>query len=211
MSKDPALINDDQLFIDFVRQCEHAVQALGNTIQARDAVAACAAELALNWKMEDPAFRTLQAGAPYSSYQLYLNSERSLSIILDIFSPGQVAPIHNHRCWGVFVCLEGQELERRYSVPADLSAPPVQSKVVHNGPRGVSVADADRNAFHQVECVGDVAAVSLHIYGADLKAMRRDRWDEASQAYVEFVSGSDPRRRQARNYLTEQGLAHGSV
>jgi len=207
MARDPALANGDQLFIDFVKQCEHAVQMLGNTLQARDAVASYAAELALHWKMADPAFRALQKGAPYSSYQLYLNDARTLSIILDIFSPGQIAPIHNHRCWGVFVCLEGQELERRYTVPADLSAAPVQSKVVHNGPRGVSVADAERHSFHQVECVGNVPAVSLHIYGADLKGMRRDRWDAPSESYVEFSSG----RRQETNYLTEKGLASGSV
>lgn len=207
MARDPALANGDQTFIDFVRNCENAVKVLGNTIQARDEIASYAAELALHWKMADPAFRALQSGAPYSSYQLYLNDARTLSIILDIFSPGQVAPIHNHRCWGVFVCLEGQELERRYSVPADLSAPPVQSKVVHNGPRGVSVADAERNSFHQVECVGNVPAVSLHIYGADLKGIRRDRWDAPSESYVEFSSG----RRQEKNYLTEKGLASGSV
>jgi len=207
MARDPALANGDQQFIDFVRQCEHAVQVLGNTLEARDAIAAYAAELAIDWKMTDPAFRSLQKGMPYSSYQLYLNDAKTLSIILDIFSPGQVAPVHNHRCWGVFVCLEGQELERRYTVPPDLSAPPVQSKVVHNGPRGVSVADEQRHSFHQVECVGNVAAVSLHIYGADLKGMRRDRWDAPSESYVEFLSG----RRQETHYLTEKGLASGSV
>jgi predicted metal-dependent enzyme (double-stranded beta helix superfamily) len=207
MARDPALANDDQLFIEFVRKCEHAVNVLGNTIQARDEIALYAEDLALHWKMTDPAFRTLQSDVPYSSYQLYLNDARTLSIILDIFSPGQIAPIHNHRCWGVFVCLEGQELERRYTVPEDLSAPPVQSKVVHNGPRGVSVADAERHSFHQVECVGDVPAVSLHIYGADLKGTRRDRWDAPSESYVEFSSG----RRQETNYLTEQGLHNGSV
>ena len=207
MARDPALANDDKAFVEFVRQCENAVQVLGNNIKARDEIALYAAELALHWKMKDPAFRALQENVPYSSYQLYLNDARTLSIILDIFAPGEVAPIHNHRCWGVFVCLEGQELERRYTVPADLSEPPVQAKVVHNGPRGVSVADAERNSFHQVECVGNVPAVSLHIYGADLKGMRRDRWDAPSESYVEFSSG----RRQDTHYLTEQGLASGSV
>ena len=128
---------------------------------------------------------------------------------LDIFAPGQVAPVHNHCCWGVFVCLEGTELERCYAVAADLSSPPVQSTVRHNGPGVISVADPARHAFHQVECVGDIPAISLHIYGANLKALERDRWDEHSATYVSFTSGADPRRRQARHYLTPAGLGVG--
>ena len=105
--------------------------------------------------MPDVNFRQLQPGAPYSSYQLYMNDSRTLSVVLDIFAPGQVAPIHNHCCWGVFVCLEGEELERRYKVPEDLSQPPVECEVLHNGPGIASLGDPARNAFHQVECLGN--------------------------------------------------------
>jgi predicted metal-dependent enzyme (double-stranded beta helix superfamily) len=206
VSEDPALTINDQTFISFVAACEQCVSDSGNSIATRDAVAALAAQLASHWHMPDPAFRQLQAGAPYSSYQLYLNRQQSLSVILDIFAPGQVAPVHNHCCWGVFVCLEGAELERCYAVAEDLSTPPVQAQVRHNGPGVISVADPARNAFHQVECVGDIPAISLHIYGANLKALQRDRWDEPSASYVSFSSGADPRRQQARHYLTPEGL-----
>jgi len=207
VSEDPAVSVNDSAFIEFVRACEQCVNDSGNTIATRDAVAKLAENLSSHWNMPHQAFRELQHGAPYSSYQLYLNQQQSLSVILDIFAPGQVAPVHNHCCWGVFVCLEGEELERRYAVPDDLGAAPLESEVLHNGPGVISVADPARNAFHQVECVGETAAISLHIYGANLKALQRDRWDEASASYVSFTSGADPRRRQARHYLTPEGLA----
>ena len=196
MSNDPALTHNDTKFIDFVIACEQQVAGASDPIATRDVVAELAAGLARDWRMPAPAFRKLQPGAPYSSYQLYLNNPQTLSVILDIFAPGQVAPVHNHCCWGVFVCLEGQELERRYDVPPDLSAKPVESQVLDNGPGVVSVAGPQRNAFHQVECVGDVPAVSLHVSGANLKGLQRDRWDEDRASYVRFCRGAGPRRRQ---------------
>jgi hypothetical protein len=204
---DPALTGQDMEFCQFVRQCELAVQRHGDSLASRDEVAGRAAELGASWSMPDPAFRLLQPGAPYSSYQLYLNKQNGLSVILDIFAPGQVAPVHNHCCWGVFVCLEGEELERLYDVPADLSAPPTEVGTQRNTRGEVSVAGPQRNAFHQVECIGDVPAVSLHIYGADLKQMQRDRWDAAQQRYVTFVSGGHPSRKQSSLYLSMEGLA----
>lgn len=204
---DPALQNKDDLFVEFIIACEQKIDELGDTIAARDAIAMLAATLVRSWNMPDAQFRQLQAGAPYSSYQLYLNKQETLSVILDIFAPGQVAPVHNHCTWGVFVCLEGEELERRYTTSVDLSTAPVETEILNSTPGMVSVAGPARNAFHQVECVGDVPAISLHIYGANLKALDRDRWDKDNECFVTFCSGSDPRRRQSQHYLTPEGLA----
>ena len=208
---DPAIAAGDNEFIKFVSACEKLVQAPGGPIETRDAVAALTKDLASRWMLPDPSFRQLQTDAPYSSYQLYLNEAQDLSIVVDIFAPGQVAPIHNHCCWGVFVCLEGEELERRYAVPGDLSSRPVETEVVRNGPGQISLAAPDRHAFHQVECLGDVPATSLHIYGANIKALQRNRWDEETGGFVSFQSGADPRRRQAQHYLTPTGLAMALV
>jgi predicted metal-dependent enzyme (double-stranded beta helix superfamily) len=206
LSTDPAIMIEDAAFIDFASACEKLVAASSELLSTRDAIATLAAKLASGWHMPHADFRKLQPGAPYSSYQLYLNDQENLSIILDIFAPGQVAPIHNHCCWGVFVCLEGEEMERRYAVAEDLSTAPVETQSFRNGQGMVSVGDPARNAFHQVECLGDVPAISLHIYGANLKAMDRERWDADSGQFVTFRSGSDPRRQQASHYLTPAGL-----
>ena len=208
---DPAVAAGDSAFIEFVIACEKLVQAPGEPIETRDAVAALTKDLVSQWTLTDLNFRRLQPGAPYSSYQLYLNAAGNLSIVVDIFAPGQIAPIHNHCCWGVFVCLEGEELERRYTVPDDLSGRPIETEVVHNTTGKLSVAAPARNAFHQVECLGDVPATSLHIYGANIKALKRDRWDEDSRCFINFQSGADPRRHQLRHYLTPAGLSSVSA
>lgn len=202
----PAVAAGDGAFIEFVAACEKVVKAQDGPIETRDAVAALTKNLAKKWTMSDPNFRQLQPGAPYSSYQLYINAAEDLSIVLDIFAPGQIAPIHNHCCWGVFVCLEGEELERRYTVSDDLSGRPIETEAVHNKPGEISVAAPARNAFHQVECLGDVPAISLHIYGADIKSIQRNRWDEDSGSFISFQSGGDPSRKQAQDYLTPADL-----
>lgn len=204
---DPAIAAGDTAFIEFVAACEKQVQARNKPMETRDAVAALTKDLASQWTMSDPNFRWLQPGVPYSSYQLYINAAEDLSIVIDIFAPGQIAPIHNHCCWGVFVVLEGEELERRYKVPDDLSGRPIETETVRNGTGEVSVAAPARNAFHQVECLGDIPATSLHIYGANIKSVPRNRWDEASGRFVGFQSGADPNRKQARDYLTPAGLS----
>lgn len=206
-TQDPAVAIKDNAFIQFIIACEQKIVELGNTVMARDEIAKLAATLAKEWKMPDAQFRQLQPGAPYSSYQLYMNKLETLSVILDIFAPGQVAPVHNHCTWGVFACLEGEELERRYAVPPELTTAPVEISVSNNIPGVISVADSAHNSFHQVECVGDVPAISLHIYGANLKAMDRLRWDDENKEFVTFRSGSDPRRGEVRHYLTPEGLA----
>lgn len=208
---DPAVAAGDSAFIEFVASCEKLVQAAGDPIETRDAVAALTKDLASRWTISDPNFRRLQPGAPYSSYRLYINAAEDLSIVVDIFAPGQIAPIHNYCFWGVFVCLEGEELERRYTVPDDLSGRPIETEVVRNGPGEVSVAAPARNAFHQVECLGDVPATSLHIYGANIKGFERNRWDEDSGRFVSFQSGADPNRRQAQYCLTPAGLGSASA
>lgn len=208
--QDPALKNNDDLFIKFVGACERQIDELGDTIATRDAIAKLATTLVRSWNMPDSQFRQLQPGAPYSSYQLYLNKQETLSVILDIFAPGQVAPVHNHCTCGVFACLEGEELERRYATSIDLSTAPVETEVLNSTPGMVSVAGPARNNFHQVECVGDVPAISLHVYGANLKALNRDRWDEESECFVTFRSGSDHRRQQSQHYLTPEGLANAA-
>ncbi|MGZ0190490.1 MAG: hypothetical protein ACKVH0_21245, partial [Alphaproteobacteria bacterium] len=94
----------------------------------------------------------------------------------------------------------------RYTVPDDLSGRPVETEVSRNTQGVISVAAPARNAFHQVECLGDVPATSLHIYGANIKSLERNRWDEDSGCFVSFQSGADPRRCQEQHYLTPTGL-----
>ena len=182
----PARDIGDAAFIAFARACVAALEG-GGDVQA--AVAELTAGFAPTWSMPDPRFLQLQPDAPYGSYLLYLSPAADLSIVLDVFMAGQAAVVHNHCCWGVFTCLEGTERERLYDAPADLSAPPVETGARLRPPGVVTLAAPPANAFHQVECAAGARSVSLHLYGADIGAIRRQKWDAAAGAYTDFRGG----------------------
>lgn len=176
----------DTAFTDFVHACEAA-----RTVDPEPAsrIARLTAELARHWRMPDPRYLQPEAGAPYASYLLYLSADARFCIVLDTFLPGQAAVIHNHRCWCVFACLQGVEHERLYDVDPDLAAPPRENGRRSRMPGEVSVASAAPNGFHQVECASSEAAVSLHLYGADIGAITRQRWNTEAGLFEDFVGG----------------------
>jgi hypothetical protein len=59
---DPAVAAGDSAFIEFVAACEKLVQATGDPIETRDAVAVLTKDLASRWTISDPNFRQLQPG-----------------------------------------------------------------------------------------------------------------------------------------------------
>lgn len=176
----------DAAFIGFAQACQDAVDG-DEDVQAL--VAALTATFARGWTMPDARFLQLQPDAPYGSYLLYLSPGADLSIVLDVFMAGQAAVTHNHCCWGVFTCLEGTERERLYDAPADLSGPPVETGARLRPPGVVTLAAPEMHAFHQVECAEGARSVSLHIYGADIGMIRRQKWDAGAGAYVDFRGG----------------------
>jgi predicted metal-dependent enzyme (double-stranded beta helix superfamily) len=183
----PAVTGHDQPFIAFARACQMTL-AQGGDVQAR--IAALTGAFARDWTMPDPRYMQLQPDAPYGSYLLYLSPDDDLSIVLDVFMAGQAAVTHNHCCWGVFTCLEGTERERLYDAPPDLSGPPVETATRLRPPGVVTLAAPEANAFHQVECAdGSARSVSLHLYGADIGRIRRQKWDAGAGAYADFRGG----------------------
>ena len=180
----PALT--DTAFADFVRGCEAAC-AIDPEPTAR--IARLAGELARRWRMPDPRYLQPEPDAPYASYLLYLSRDAKLCIVLDIFLPGQSAVIHNHLCWCVFACLHGIEHERIYEVDLPSGKEPRETSRLSRIPGEVSIASATANGFHQVECASAEPAISLHIYGADIGSITRQRWNAETGAYEDFVGG----------------------
>lgn len=186
MRPSPARTNGDAAFIAFARACQDAVDG---DEDVQTLVAALTVAFAPRWAMPDARYMQLQPDAPYGSYLLYLSPGDDLCIVLDVFMAGQAAVTHNHCCWGVFTCLEGTERERLYDAPADLSGPPVETGARLRPPGVVTLAAPEAHAFHQVECAEGARSVSLHLYGADIGAIRRQKWDSGAGAYVDFRGG----------------------
>jgi predicted metal-dependent enzyme (double-stranded beta helix superfamily) len=105
-----------------------------------------------------------RAGSPegYSRHTLHTEAAFSLSAV--VWRPGQVTEIHDHLVWCSFIVLQGAETETLYDVDGD--------HLVEIGERQRPVGSVSGAAppddIHRVRNTGDMVAITLHVYGADL-------------------------------------------
>lgn len=172
----PAAPAADPLFEAFVLQVRALARDDIADRRRAEAVGAALAGLAhAGWQMPDPRYRALQPDAPYGSWLLHLDPASGLSVVLDVFGPGQVAAIHNHCCWGAFACLAGAERERSYTM-RDGSLVESATRLMQCGDVAVVMPPGDD--FHQVENASERASISLHVYGRDIGRIERLRWED---------------------------------
>ena len=95
-----------------------------------------------------------------------LHAEAGFSIAALVWQPGQLTPIHDHVAWCAFVVLQGVEFETLYRDDGD--------HLTEIGRVANQVGDVSGFAppgdIHRVHNTGDITAISLHVYGADLSA-----------------------------------------
>jgi predicted metal-dependent enzyme (double-stranded beta helix superfamily) len=103
--------------------------------------------------------------ARYRQHLLHVADDGAFSVVALVWLPGQATPVHDHVCWCVVGVHEGDEEELRYRLDGDRL---VTTERLMN-PRGeVSVA-LPPGDIHLVRNAGDDLAISLHVYGADLR------------------------------------------
>jgi len=119
----------------------------------------------------------------YRQYLLYCDPLERFSVASFVWMPGHRTPIHDHTVWGLVGVMRGEELCEEYS--ADLKAA---------GSHPVRAGDVDRVSprigdIHVVSNAGAQTAVSIHVYGANIGAVRRHTFDPATGRPREFISG----------------------
>jgi len=119
----------------------------------------------------------------YRQYLLYCDPLERFSVVSFVWMPGHRTPIHDHTVWGLVGVMRGEERCDEFS--ADIKK--VNSHDVRPG-------DVDRVSprigdVHVVSNAGDKVAVSIHVYGANIGAVRRHTFDPATGAPKEFISG----------------------
>jgi predicted metal-dependent enzyme (double-stranded beta helix superfamily) len=95
-----------------------------------------------------------------------LHTEAAFSVKALVWQPGQLTPIHDHIAWCAFAVLQGVEYETLYRDHRDHLT---EIGRTANGVGDVS-GFAPPGDIHRVHNTGDVTAISLHVYGADLGA-----------------------------------------
>jgi predicted metal-dependent enzyme (double-stranded beta helix superfamily) len=127
--------------------------------------------------------------ASYRQYLLYCDPMERFSVVSFVWLPGQRTPIHDHTVWGLVGVMRGAEQCDEYADP--LPGAPLRPTGAHQ----VKPGDVDRVSprigdVHVVSNAGhDGPAVSIHVYGANIGAVRRHTFDPETGAPREFISG----------------------
>lgn len=129
------------------------------------------------------------AAEGYRQYLLYCDPLERFSVVSFVWLPGHRTPIHDHTVWGLVGVLRGTELCEEYGIPQ--SGKPLVPVTAHE----VKPGDVDRVSPR----IGDVhvvsnarnegAAVSIHVYGANIGAVKRHTFDAATGEPKQFISG----------------------
>lgn len=124
----------------------------------------------------------------YRQYLLYADARERFSVVSFVWGPGQRTPVHNHTVWGLIGVLRGAEYSQPYARDAGgaLRENGAERLIERAQVEAVSPAIGDihrvRNAYD------DRVSVSIHVYGANIGAVRRSIW-QADGTPRTFVSG----------------------
>lgn len=95
-----------------------------------------------------------------------LHAEKGFSVVALALRPGQQTTVHDHVTWCVVAVLSGTEAETRYAFRGNH----LQWMDESTNATGSVTALTPPGDIHRVRCAGNHPAVSLHVYGADLRA-----------------------------------------
>ena len=122
----------------------------------------------------------------YQQYLLHCDPLERFSVVSFVWGPGHVTPIHNHTVWGAIGVLRGSESCEEFRLE--------DGRLVSGGRHIVEAGQIDRVSpaigdIHRVaNARSDGPSVSIHVYGANIGAVERARFDPDG-GKTRFVSG----------------------
>ncbi|MFX7506820.1 cysteine dioxygenase, partial [Acinetobacter baumannii] len=89
------------------------------------------------------------------------------------WGPGQRTPIHDHTVWGLIGMLRGSEYAQPFEIDAD-GTPQPQGEATRLEPGDVEAVSPTVGDIHRVHnAYDDRVSISIHVYGANIGAVRR--------------------------------------
>ena len=119
----------------------------------------------------------------YRQYLLYCDPLERFSVVSFVWMPGHRTPIHDHTVWGLVGVMRGVEMCEEFSS----SIKKINSH--ESKPGEVDRVSPTVGDIHVVSNAGTQVAVSIHVYGANIGAVRRHVYDQETGKPKEFVSG----------------------
>jgi predicted metal-dependent enzyme (double-stranded beta helix superfamily) len=102
----------------------------------------------------------------YRQHLLHVADDGSFSLVALVWLPGQATPIHDHLSWCVVGVHQGQEAEVRYRLVDDAYLVEEERR---SSPTGSVDGLLPPGDIHLVRNAGSGTAISLHVYGTDLR------------------------------------------
>jgi len=136
-----------------------------------------------------PEFCTIPHPDFYQQYLLHADPLERFSVVSFVWGPGQKTPIHDHCTWGLIGMLKGAEIGQRFKYD-------FMGKLVSDGPEtmlhpgGIEVVSPSIGDIHIVSnAFSDKTSISIHVYGANIGAVKRHIYKPDSGEMKNFVSG----------------------
>ena len=136
----------------------------------------------------------LEDAAPTDTYrQLLLHCDplERFSVVCFVWGPGQKTPVHNHTVWGLVGVHQGEEISTE--MIQDAKGGPMRPGRVDRAKRGdVVTLSSQRYDTHRVEnAVEGKTSISIHVYGANIGAVKRAMFNADTSEPEYFISGYD--------------------
>ncbi len=130
-----------------------------------------------------------ESAESYCQYLLYGDPRERFSVLSFVWGPGQRTPIHDHTVWGLIGVLRGAEICYEYDQPTP-GVPMIMKSHHRVVPGEVDKVSPEIGDVHIVQnALEDGTSISIHVYGANIGALQRHVFDEATGTMSPFVSG----------------------
>jgi len=129
----------------------------------------------------------------YAQYLLHADPLERFSVVSFVWGPGHRTPVHDHTVWGLVGMLRGAECCDEFQLESPDTPPRDTGRSHMMQPGDIEAVSPTVGDWHRVSSARtDGASISIHVYGANIGAVRRHRLDDAGRV-IEFVSGYDSR------------------
>ena len=125
----------------------------------------------------------------YSQYLLHCDPLERFSVVSFVWGPGVATPVHDHTVWGLIGMLRGAETSTAFTRdPA--SGRLVPGETTRLDPGEIEAVSPTIGDIHVVRNAHeDRPSISIHVYGANIGAVRRHTFCPETGAPSAFVSG----------------------
>jgi predicted metal-dependent enzyme (double-stranded beta helix superfamily) len=124
----------------------------------------------------------------YQQYLLYCDPLERFSVVSFVWGPGQTTPVHDHTVWGMVGVMRGAEVCEEFTLE---SMGHLRSMGTHRLPLGgIDLVSPRIGDIHKVSnAFADSVSTSIHVYGANIGAVKRHIYDPETGRKETFISG----------------------